>query len=110
MSESKQKSKKKRCKCGKSNVSQSCKYCSRYKLVFCLKNNNDHLKNTLPNGKKVNPVWWSFLNEEKKPLNELFYSMVERAQLDIPNIFQATRIIHFYERNGSAPIHVEKLN
>jgi uncharacterized membrane protein YvbJ len=97
-----------RCTCGNVNISQSCNNCSQYKIVFLLKNGNDQLKITDASGKKVNPVYWSFIKEEKKTQKELFASMIARARKNDPHLLQASNVVYFYHRNGTNPIDIFK--
>lgn len=95
---------KKKCTCALKKSTQSCPNCSSYKIVFLLKNTSAHLKNTNASGDRINPVWWSFLKDEKKPLKELFGKMLDRARKSTPELYNGSNCIFFYHRNGTSPI------
>lgn len=66
-----------RCSCG-SNNKIFCVHCSRLKMVILLKNRNNHLKFVTQDGKLFNPVWYSILSKDKKPLESLINKMISR--------------------------------
>lgn len=69
---------KKKCMCGNKNKLGSCKNCSRVKMVIALKNGADDFKLTMPNGKKVNPVKYSFIKNNNQPQETICIGMHRR--------------------------------
>jgi len=98
----KQKSKKskKYCKCELQRWDhEPCPNCSKYKLVFLLKDTNSPCKITDGQGKKVNPAKWSFLKEDKKPATQLFTMMIKRVRKSTE--YAESRLIRLYDRAGN---------
>lgn len=86
----------KKCTCQLKKGTQACRNCSRFKLVFLLKREHKNQE------RNANPVWYSILKEEKKPINELFFSyMLPRAKKS-PWYFNCN-VIQFWERGMSQP-------
>lgn len=77
-----------------------CKECSRIKMVFLLKNGCDDLKDTMPNGKKVNPVRYSYVSKNRKPTEAIVSGMLKRFQGDV--LMKFTNVIHFYDNPNGA--------
>lgn len=97
----------KRCNC---SVSKSifCKNCSRYKMVINLKNGNDHLKHysTVKNG-FVNPVWYSVISKDHKPIVNIETQMLRR--LAKSNLAGAAQIVQFRDNTTNELISEYKL-
>ena len=72
-----------------------CKHCSAYRMVFLLKHGNDHLKSTMPDGTKVNPVRYSYVSKNRKGIGYNINGMMRRFQND--PLMDNARIIRFYE-------------
>ncbi|MFC4219037.1 hypothetical protein [Flagellimonas marina] len=90
----------KRCTCGNQKRDhESCPNCSRYKMVFLLRDPNSPYKVRDPKGNLVNPVFWSFLKEDKKPLEAIKKNMLERARKR--PIFNHCNKIGLYDRMGN---------
>ncbi|WP_271406962.1 hypothetical protein [Tenacibaculum soleae] len=69
----------KKCNCGAKNKI-TCPNCSELKMVMLLKNGNNDLKISAPNGRKINPVWYNHLSKNKKAANILVNAMYRRFQ------------------------------
>lgn len=92
---------KKRCGCElRRSYGRSCRNCSKYKLVFLLKKNQDHLKE---NG--FNPVRWCFLRENAKPHTNVQNSMVRRLKQTDPKLFEASNKVQFRKRGDAEPLN-----
>lgn len=83
-----------KCNCGLRN-STYCPNCSRVRMVILLKNGNENLKNTKPNGQEYNPVWYSFL----KYNNYDVYRIAEKMEQNLrkhPVFAGAANVLQFY--------------
>lgn len=98
----------KKCVCGRRN-SEYCPKCSDVKAAILLKNGCDHLKIRMRNGKLINPVWYSYLKQNGKPLKKQVDDMFERIRKH--HDFSTTaNEIHFYNNHDrSAPVHKVKV-
>lgn len=71
-----------------------CKNCSRLKMVILLKTGNQHLK--VSNGtKNINPVWYSHISKNRKPLDVIAKAMVRRLK-DTAAYTNAVNLVIFY--------------
>lgn len=86
----------------KHNRSLFCKECSAYRMVFLLKNGNDHLKEKAPNGNLYNPVRYNFVNKNRKGIKYNVNGMIRRFQ-NHP-IFHSSNVIIFYDNNTGKEI------
>jgi len=67
----------KRCQCADSqNI--YCANCSKISMSILLKNGNDHLKYTNSRGRKVNPVWYSPVKQNRRPDKDIIEGMLRR--------------------------------
>lgn len=83
-----------------------CPQCSAYKMVFLLKNGCDDLKETMPNGKKVNPVRYSYVSKNRKGIEYNVSGMLRRLQSDV--LMNFTNVIQFYENTPGGSLIAEK--
>ncbi|MDP2687540.1 MAG: hypothetical protein Q8O62_09975 [Aequorivita sp.] len=83
-----------------------CKHCSRYKMVILLKNGCDDMKDTDPSGKKVNPVRYSYVSKNRKPVETVIAGMLHRFQNNV--LMKFTNVIHFYENEPGGQLVAEK--
>ncbi len=88
---------KKTCDCGETSRKIYCSNCSRISMSILLKNGNDHLKHTNSRGKKVCPVWYSPLKQNRKPDRDVIEGMLRRFY-DSPFV-QVTNKVSFYTNN-----------
>jgi hypothetical protein len=56
----------------------TCNKCSRIRMAIMLKNGNNHLKTSGPNGRLNNPVWYNYYSKNRKPDNIIIAGMVQR--------------------------------
>ncbi|MDT0689355.1 hypothetical protein RM549_06130 [Salegentibacter sp. F188] len=86
----------KKCRCGSSrNI--YCSNCSKISMCILLKNGNDHLKLTNGRGRKVSPVWYSPIKENRKPERDIIEGMLSRfAASPFVNV---TQQVNFYINN-----------
>ena len=91
---------KKLCNCGANRENhQSCPtFCSNYKMVFLLRDRKSPFKKRDTSGDLVNPVVWSFLKEDKRPVHVIKKNML--ARLSKRPEYQASNFIGFYHRDG----------
>lgn len=83
-----------------------CSKCSAYKMVFLLKNGCNDLKETTPNGAKVNPVRYSFVSKNRKGPEYNVTGMLRRFQNDV--LMKFTNVIQFYENTPGGKLVAEK--
>lgn len=83
-----------KCRCGQKNDNGSCKNCSRVKMVPLL--HGPDLKKTDANGKKVNPVYYSFIKNNNQPVDKICNGMYRRF-MESNALKHVTRKIHFYD-------------
>ena len=87
----------KRCRCDlKKNMGQGCENCSRYKMVFLLKNSHCHLKVINKGGRICNPARWCFLKQNNRPITTVFEQMLKRFEKS--ELYHGSNIIVLYER------------
>ena len=91
----------KRCSCGPKNKI-FCVQCSRLKMVILLKNRNNHLKIVTNSGRMINPVWYSILSKDNKPLESLINKMISRYEESIYH-GKANKLI-FYDNSTKQSI------
>lgn len=84
-----------------------CRYCSAYKMVILLKNGCDDLKETMPNGTKVNPVRYSYVSKNRKGAKYNIDGMLRRYQSDV--LIKFANCIQFYENPGGSLIATVRL-
>jgi hypothetical protein len=82
-----------------------CPHCSAFKMVFLLKNGFDHLKETAPGGKKVNPVRYNFVSKNRKGLEYNVTTMLRRFENDV--IYKFANVIQVYD-NATGQLVAEK--
>ncbi len=88
------------CTCGNNRKNnESCNNCSQYKMVFLLRDKQSPFKIRGTAGKEVNPAFWSFLKEDKRPRSVIIKNMVSRAKR-MPQ-WNASNYLMIYERNGN---------
>lgn len=95
-----------KCTCGLGNKTY-CPRCSRLRMVILLKNGNDNLKTTTPDGKEYNPVWYSFLKYNNYDL----YKIAEKMEANVkkhPVLSQAANVLQFYI-NGNRSHAIKKV-
>lgn len=83
-----------KCRCGHANDNGTCKNCSRVKMVPLL--NSPDLKKTDATGKKVNPVYYSFIKNNNQPVEKICNAM-HRRFIEKNALRVITRKIHFYD-------------
>lgn len=71
--------KNKKCRCG-ANHSITCANCSTVKMVILLKKGNNELKYKGANNGFSNPVWYSPLSKNNKPVQGIIDSMYKRFE------------------------------
>lgn len=90
----------KNCTCGNQRRdNEMCENCSKYKMVFLLRDQKSGFKVTAPDGSMVNPSFWSFLKEDRRPLEKLLSNMLQRAKR-MPEYLES-RFVDIYHRNGN---------
>ena len=83
-----------KCKCA-TKQGFSCSKCSRIKMAIMLLPENQNLKNTLSNGKRVNPCWYSPVKENNHLNEKIIKGMISRfSRTKLANF---TRALHFYD-------------
>ena len=87
-------SKPKKCNCGLENH-LFCPNCSVVKMVILLKNGNNHLKTGTGTNAK-NPVWYSYLKYNRRPLEIIAIKMRDRVLKD-PEYAGRIQVLQFYE-------------
>jgi len=75
-----------KCKCGNENW-MGCKNCSKYKFSVMLTSEHANLKWTMPNGNRVNPVFYSPVKENFKTPEVVFQGMLKRFNSSKQNSF-----------------------
>ncbi len=86
--------KKNQCKCGK-NQKITCATCSAVKMVILLKTGNNELKYKNGNNSYANPVWYSPIAMNGKPIQLIIDSMYNRFQKSVYNA--VTNKVMFYD-------------
>ena len=94
------------CTCG-SGRKIFCSNCSAVQMSILLKNGNDHLKHENNRGHLCNPVWYSHLKHNRKPLKEIIEGMVRRFY-ETPMV-SATNVIEFYENGTNNKLYTHRL-
>lgn len=94
------------CQCGLNNKTY-CPRCSKVRMTILLKNGNDKLKLTRPDGTENNPVWYSFLKYNKYDISRIAAKM-EAGIRKHPEYSNAANVLMFYI-NGQRHAHFKKI-
>lgn len=95
-----------KCGCGLQNK-MYCPRCSRLRMVILLKNGNDELKETAPDGREYNPVWYSFLKYNNYELSRIAEKMEANVRKH-PVLSGAANVLQFY-LNGNRSHVIKKV-
>lgn len=90
-----------KCQCTPKSENGRCKVCSAYKMVFLLKNGNNHLKEY-----GYNPVRYSYVSKNRKGMEYNVTGMMRRFQND--ELMKFSNVIYFYENTPGGRLVAEK--
>ncbi len=81
----------------------TCPKCSRVKMVILLMPDKENLKVPGPTDKKVNPVWYSPVKQNKWTNDYIVNGMIKRFTNN--SLYAHTRMLQFYDQFTGNLIH-----